>query len=99
MKGKYRKKKKFAMPVFMTKIFNKATVKVKKILRNDINEQNFSMLASLTKRVERERERERERVKGGMGRHHCPLTLFHCTRSTENGRKYSAIQGPKEEME
>jgi len=32
----------------MTKIVHKATVKVKKILRNDINEQNFSMLASLT---------------------------------------------------
>jgi len=37
-------RKKFAMPVFMTKIFNKATVKVKKkILPNDINEHNFSV--------------------------------------------------------
>jgi len=46
--GEIRKEKNFALPVFMTKIVHKATVKVKKILRNDINEQNFSMLASLT---------------------------------------------------
>ena len=46
------------MPVFMTKIFNKARVKVKRILRNDINEQDFSV--SEPDKMDRERERERE---------------------------------------
>jgi hypothetical protein len=55
------------------------------------------MLASLTIWVERERERERERGRIERG-NLCPLTLFHCTGSTESIRKYSTVQGPKEEM-
>jgi hypothetical protein len=51
------------MSVFIAKIFNKATVKVKKILHNDINEQNFSVSEPDKMGREREREgREREEI-------------------------------------